>query len=56
MPHNQQSLYWQYHFYGRHGRWPTWSDAMAHCSPEMREEWTRALEACGVVVEEGVTP
>lgn len=50
MPHNQQSLYWQYHFYGQHGRWPTWADAMAHCSKGMREFWIRELGARGVTV------
>lgn len=24
LPHNQQSLFYQYSFYGKHGRWPTW--------------------------------
>ena len=28
-PHNQQSLAYQYDFYGKNGRWPTWEDAMA---------------------------
>ena len=30
-PHNRDSLAYQYKFYDQHGRWPTWSDAMAHC-------------------------
>lgn len=42
-PHNQESLYYQYHFHGRHGRWPTWSDAMAHCDPKMKEVWREEL-------------
>lgn len=33
--HDCQSLFYQYAFYGRHGRWPTWADASAHCSPEV---------------------
>lgn len=28
-PHNAQSLYYQYRFYGIRGRWPTWADAAA---------------------------
>jgi len=24
LPHNQQSLFYQYKFYNDHGRWPTW--------------------------------
>jgi hypothetical protein len=35
-PH-QLGLYYQYHFWGQHGRWPTWDDAMAHCSDEVKE-------------------
>lgn len=46
-PHDAQSLTYQYDFYGKHGRWPTWVDAMAHCSDAMREIWTRALVAAG---------
>lgn len=37
--HNQQSLFYQYQFYGKTGRWPTWADAIAHCSPEIQERW-----------------
>jgi hypothetical protein len=43
LPHNQQSLYYQYRFYGQHGRWPTWDDAMAHCTEDMRQKWSTAL-------------
>ena len=35
-PHNQQSLYYQYHFYADHNRFPTWEDAMSHCTEEMK--------------------
>lgn len=48
MPHNQQSLYWQYWFYGTNGRWPTWNDAMAHCTPEMQDKWRITLKEHGV--------
>jgi hypothetical protein len=47
-PHNQQSLFWQYRFYGEHGRWPTWHDAMAHCSQETKDIWIRELQKRGV--------
>lgn len=50
MPHNQQSLAYQYDFYGKHGRWPTWEDAMAHCTATMRSAWTRELLKCGVEI------
>lgn len=43
LPHDQPSLYYQYRFYAREGRWPTWDDAAAHCTPEVRELWMKAL-------------
>lgn len=42
-PHNARSLYYQYRFYGVRGRWPTWADAVAHCTAEVREYWEQAL-------------
>lgn len=33
LPHDQQSLYYRMTFHAQHGRYPTWADAMAHCSP-----------------------
>ena len=50
-PHNAQSLAYQYDFYAKHERWPTWGDAMAHCTPETQRMWIAALEAKGVPVE-----
>jgi hypothetical protein len=52
LPHDQQSLYWQYWFYKQHdGKWPTWRDAMAHCSSAMILAWTVELAKHGVTVE-----
>jgi len=45
LPHNQQSLYYQTRFHLEHGRSPTWTDAMEHCTDEMKEFWTRHLTA-----------
>jgi len=42
-PHNQQSIYYQMSFHATHGRWPTWSDAMAHCAPDVQTRWRAAL-------------
>jgi len=47
-PHNQQSLTYQFTFYGTHGRWPTWTDAMAHCTPDVQARWRQALIERGV--------
>lgn len=48
LPHNAQSLYYQYGFFSEHARWPTWKDAMKHCSAKMKEDWERELRARGV--------
>ncbi len=50
-PHNAQSLYYQYKFYNERGRWPTWKDALAHCSDDMREYWELELKARGAWTE-----
>lgn len=47
-PHDAQQLYYQYSFYGTHGRWPTWRDAAAHCSDEVRQAWETALRKRGL--------
>lgn len=49
-PHDGESLYYKYHFYSKHGRWPTWKDAMAHCSEEVQAWWTDALRKLGAEV------
>lgn len=51
-PHNRDSLYYQYKFMQQHDRWPTWTDAMAHCSPEVKAAWKQALKQHGIEVEE----
>jgi hypothetical protein len=51
-PHNAQSMVYQYDFYGKNGRWPTWGDALAHCSPETREIWGRELRKKGIAINE----
>lgn len=42
-PHNAQSLFYQYKFRSEEGRWPTWKDAVSHCTPEIRAHWEREL-------------
>jgi hypothetical protein len=42
-PHNQQSLSYQMKFHAIKGRWPTWTDAMAHCAPEVKAAWRERL-------------
>jgi hypothetical protein len=48
VPHDQQSLAYQYAFYAEHCRWPTWADAMAHCAPDVQDAWKRELRKRGV--------
>jgi hypothetical protein len=50
-PHNQQSLYYQYHFYAEHNRFPTWADAMSHCTDDMKLFWTQELLKHGIEVK-----
>lgn len=46
-PHNAQSLYYQYHFYAKHKRWPTWKDAVAHCPKDIKKAWEIELTKIG---------
>ena len=56
LPHNRDSLFYQMAFNGEHGRWPTWADAMAHCSDDMRAAWTAELQTHGVDVNPAPPP
>jgi hypothetical protein len=49
-PHNQGSLFYQYAFNAEHGRWPTWADAMAHCTERVQECWKQRLAQHGIEV------
>ena len=53
-PHDKSSLIYQYKFYDKHGRWPTWKDAMEHCSDEVKAFWIDALREHGVEIGGGV--
>jgi hypothetical protein len=50
LPHNQQSLPYLVRFKIAHGRDATWHDAMAHCTPEVKETWAAALADEGVYI------
>lgn len=52
LPHNRDSLAYQYKFYDKNGRWPTWVDAMAHCSEDVKEQTLAVLREHGVELEE----
>ena len=51
-PHDRDSLYYQLRFRQKHGRMPTWADAMAHCDEKTRAAWTLALKDMGLPEEE----
>ncbi len=46
-PHDSSSIYYQYRFYGLRGRWATWADAIAHCTPEIQRLWKSELQIKG---------
>lgn len=50
-PHNRDSLYYQIWFYDRYGRYPTWKDAIAHCSDKLKFLWKKELTSRGVWTE-----
>lgn len=41
--HNNESLFYQTRFHIKHGRFPTWADAVAHCFVEIRKQWKQVL-------------
>jgi hypothetical protein len=53
-PHDPQQLQYKYYFYSKNNRWPTWTDAMAHCSAEVKEKWIKELVEFGIIVENKV--
>lgn len=46
--HNADSQYYKLRFAILHGRPPSWADAIAHCTPQIRDKWTRELLLVGV--------
>ena len=51
-PHARDSLYYQNRFRRRHKRFPTWADALAHCSSVTKAAWKDKLLKAGVSPEE----
>lgn len=50
-PRDRESILYQYKFYEEHRRIPTWKDAMAHCEPDIQEQWQQALMEKGIKIE-----
>jgi len=48
-PHWRTSMFYDIWFHQQHGRYPTWADAMAHCTPEVQAAWRIELERRGII-------
>lgn len=51
-PHDRDSLYYQNWFRKRYKRFPTWGDAMAHCTAVTRAMWKAKLSERGILVDD----
>lgn len=49
-PHDLGSLYYQNKFYKIYRRFPTWADALWHCSASVKAEWKEKLKKSGIEV------
>lgn len=50
-PHDRDSLYYQNRFYKLHKRFPTWQDAMNHCTEERKASFIKELSRRGISTE-----
>lgn len=44
LPHDKNSIFYATKFKMEHGRVPSWDDAMAHCTEEMKHTWNETME------------
>ena len=55
IPHNVAHPHYQKTFFKKQGRFPTWSDAMSHCTEEMKLAWktsmTRVRRSSGLLMD-----
>lgn len=51
MPHNRDSLYYQMKFRRRYGRFPTWKDAAANCTPEIKKRFAEEYAKRGITID-----
>ena len=51
--HNRDSLYYQMRFRQKHGRTPTWADAAAHCTPEVKAQYAPEFARLGISFDAG---
>ena len=50
-PHDRDSLYYQNWFRKRYKRFPTWEDAMNHCSDSVKTNFIKKLAKRGIEIE-----
>lgn len=50
-PHDRDSLYYQNRFYKAHKRFPSWLDAMRHCTDMTKAVWVDKLNKRGITLE-----
>lgn len=50
-PHDRDSLYYQNQFRKKHKRFPTWADAMSHCTEMTKAVYREKLAKRGIAVE-----
>ena len=50
-PHDRDSLYYQNRFFKKHKRFPTWQDAMSHCTEERKAVFLEELSRRGASAE-----
>ena len=50
-PHNSNSRLYQHRFRKKHGRYPTWEDAMGHCSFTVKKRFCERLKRHGVEID-----
>ena len=49
-PHDLNSLYYQNQFFKAHKRFPTWADALRHCSQMTKTVWVEKLKKAGIEI------
>ena len=52
LPHNKNSLYYQMRFRHENGRFPTWNDAMAHCTDAVKALFVEECRRFGYDIAE----
>jgi len=51
-PHNITSNYYRRDFKAQHGRWPTITDTMSHCSEDVKAYWIKHYTEAHILLNE----